>query len=307
MEFDLQADQQGFIGLRVAPVIDVRLAAGPFGRVPLSELLKSPETRRASGAGYSRGKYKFTTDSYACEENGHEVPIDNREAHLYMDYIDQETAAAMLARDVVLRAYEKRVRDLLFDPVVYTGAELTTGVSNEWDDPTNATPIADVEHAVQTIHAQCGLWANCIVMGRKVFRNLRNCDDIIERVSSSGAGSPSKATDITAQMLAQVFDLTYVLVGGGVDNLSSEGVDPVLADIWDDEYVSVCRVAVGRDHKEPCVLRTFHWSADGSNIGATIESYRDETIRADVIRARHDTDEKRLIVEAAHLLSNITS
>lgn len=307
MEFDVQADQQGFIGLRVLPVIDVGVQAGVFGRIPIEELLKNPETRRAPGTGYSRGTRKFTTDSYACQENGHEEVVDDREAEMYREYIDAEMVAATLARDVVLRAHEQRVRDLIFDPVSYTGATLTTSVNDEWDDYTNADPIADVEHAVQTQRALCGLWPNAIVMGRKVFRNLRLCEKVIEAVHSQGAGSSAKAGDITAEMIARCFDLPYVLVGGGVSNSSSEGVAAVLADIWDDEYVWVGRIASGRDIKEPCVGRTFHWSADGSSIGATIESYREESVRGEVIRARHDTHEKRLILECGHLLSNITS
>jgi hypothetical protein len=38
-----------------------------------------------------------------------------------------------------------------------------------------------------------------------------------------------------------------------------------------------------------------------------VESYRDEKVRGDVIRVRHDVDEIVLYPEAGHLLSNITA
>ena len=68
----------------------------------------------------------------------------------------------------------------------------------------------------------------------------------------------------------------------------------------------VARVAETQDHREPCIGRTFHWGEDGSTIGGTVETYRDENIRSDIVRNRLDVDEKRLVIESGHLLTNIT-
>jgi hypothetical protein len=51
----------------------------------------------------------------------------------------------------------------------------------------------------------------------------------------------------------------------------------------------------------------FHWSEDGSSPGGTVESYRDEIVRGNIIRVRHDVDEVVLYAQAGHLLSNITT
>jgi hypothetical protein len=69
----------------------------------------------------------------------------------------------------------------------------------------------------------------------------------------------------------------------------------------------IARIATGVDMREPGVGRTFHWSGDGSSIGGTVETYRDETVRGDVVRVRHQVQEKRLYTEAAFLLGNITT
>ena len=42
-------------------------------------------------------------------------------------------------------------------------------------------------------------------------------------------------------------------------------------------------------------------------IGGTVETYRDETIRGDVVRVRHDTDERIIYTELGHLLTSIAS
>ena len=208
---------------------------------------------------------------------------------------------------VVTRNQEKRVAAKVFDTSVWTGATLTTAITNEWDDTVNAVPITDVEASVQKVYGNSGLWANALVINRKVFRNLRNCAQVIDRIASSGAGNPTKASDITAEMLARVFDLEYVIVGGSSKSSHKEGKAASPAQIWSDEYAMVCKVSSSADMQDPCIGRTIHWSEDGSSIGGTIEEYEDLRARGRVIRVRHDTDEVVMYPQAGHLLSNVTT
>lgn len=306
-EFSTAMDRLGFIGLRVLPVFETAKQAGVFGKIPIEQLLANRDTERAPGSGYSRGTFRFGTDTYACEEHGAEEVIDDREARMYAEYFDAEMVATERARDVVLRNHERRVAAAVFNATTFTSQ--TTSITNEWDSnhTTDATPIDDVETAVRAVWARCGLWPNALIINRTVFRNLRNLDQVIDRIASSGAGSPTKPTDITAAMLAAVFDLEYVLVAGSAYNSAIEGQDVSIASIWSNEYAMVARLAANNDIRQPCLGRTFHWGEDGSQIGGMVESYRDETVRGDVIRLRHDVDEKLLVTEAAQLLDNVTT
>lgn len=306
-EFDLAMDRAGFIAPRVLPVFETQVASGVFGRIPIEQLLQNRDTLRAPRSGYSRGNWQFTTDSYATKEYGAEEPVDDNEARMYASYFDVEAISAQRAFDAVLRDAERRVSALIFNATTWTGPSLTTGVTNEWDDYANATPIDDVEAAVRKVYANSGLWANALIINRLVFRNLRNCAKVIDRIVSSGAGSPAKPSDVTTQMLAQVFDLPYIIVAGGTENSANEGQAFSGSPVWSNEYAMVARVATGNDIAEPCLGRTFHWGADGSVIGGTVESYRDEQVRGNVIRVRHQVHEKVLYTECGHLLSNITT
>ena len=303
LEFDLAMQASGFIGAQALPVITSAKQTGPFGKIPVEQLLQSPDTSRAPGSGYSRGHFTFSTDTFATEEHGWEEPVDDREAQMYSDYFDAEQIATARAMGFVLRAAEERAASLLFNASTWT----PTAVTNEWDDYANATPVQDVEAAVQRVYAASGLWANTLIVSRKVFRNLRMTDEVRNRISSSGAGSPSRASDVTVDMLATVFDLPKILVGGGTKNTANPGAAATLDGIWDDEYAMVAKTADTSDIREPCVGRIIHWQEDGSEIDGRVETYRDETIRSDVVRVRHDVDEKVLYTEAAGLLSNITA
>lgn len=299
-EFSLAMDRAGFVALQLLPVFETRKQSGPFGIIPIEELLKNRETRRSPGGSYNRSSWKFDTASFATEENGWEEPVDDREAEMYREYFDAEVVSAEIARDVVARNLEKRVAALV------QGAAITaTGAGSDWSDPENATPMADVETAVRAIYAASGLWPDTLQVSRLGFRNLRNCAEIIDRVKYSGFDDV-KPEKITASMLAQCFDLRRVVVAGGTMLTNAEGQAATPGGIWDEDKALVCRVASSNSIKEPCLGRILHWGEDGSIIGGTMETYRDETVRGEVVRCRMDTDEKLLHPQAAYRLTGLT-
>jgi hypothetical protein len=309
LEYDLESENAGYVAPQVLPVVTVQSQAGNFGKIPLEQLLQQRDTKRAPGSGYARSSWTFDKAVYATEEHGAEEPVDDREAKMYADYFQAEQISTMRAFSSVLRNAEQRVADAIFNPTTWSGGGLTTGLTYEWDDnhTTEATPIDDVEAAVNKVYDASGLWPNALIINRRVFRNLRNLEQIIERINSAGAGDATKASDITTQMLARVFDLEYVIVAGTSRNSAKEGQTATPTQIWSSEYAMVCKIATSVDMREPCIGRTFHWTQDGSSIGGTVESYREEAIRGDVIRVRHDVDEVILYPEAGHLLSNVTT
>lgn len=302
-EFNLAEDRMGFIGHQVLPVTEVAKQSGNFGKIPVEQLLQERDTNRAPGAGYSRGKWEFTPATYACEEHGAEEPVDDREAQMYAEYFDAELVSAQRAMDAVLRNAEKRIADAVFNTTTFTANTLT----NEWDDNVNATPVADILTAKKAAWDASGLWANTLIINRKVFMNLRNCDEVQDIIASSGAGSSIAAGDITVAQLAQAFDLEKILVAGSARNSADKGQAASIAPIWSDEYAMVCRTATTNDFREPCIGRTFHWSEDGSQVGGTIETYREEQTRSNIVRVRHDVDELILHSDCAYLFDNVTT
>lgn len=305
MEFELEADRRGFASPRVLPVFTTGVQKGTFGKIPLEQLLSNRDTARAPGSGYSRGEFTFTEESFATVEHGAEETVDDREAEMYASFFDAEQVAAARAMDVVLRNLEKRVSDLVFNSSTWTGAALTTAVGTEWDTAATATPVADVAAAVQKVYDGSGLWPNAMIITRKVFNNLRLVAEIQDLVKYNGIMDPRQGA-ITEAALSQVFDL-QVIVAGGTKNTAAEGQAATPSPIWDDEYCMVAKVAMSQDIREPCLGRIFHWPGDGSDIDGRVESYRDETVRSDIIRVRQDVDELILYKEAGHLLSNITT
>lgn len=304
MEFELAMDRQGFIASRVLPIIEVAKQTGPFGKIPIEQLLQESDTARAPGSGYARGNFTFGTDTFTTLEHGREEAVDDRESKMYALYFDAEMISAQRAMDVVLRNAERRVADAVFNPTTWTSNKTT--ITNEWDDFVNAEPEKDVLAAKTAVWDASGMWPNALIINRRVFNNLLQVQAIIERIKFAGITDP-RAGAITEAALAQVFDIDQLIVAGAAKNTAIEGQSVSINPVWSDEYAMVAKIARTNDIREPCIGRTMHWAEDGSSTGGTVETYRDETKRADIVRVRQDLDEKILYVEAGHLLENVTT
>ena len=178
-------------------------------------------------------------------------------------------------------------------------------VTNEWDDHENATPIDDVKAGRKAIHDVIGIEPNTLIISYSTFLDLGLCDQIIDRIKYT---TPAvQRGDIAVPLLAQAFGVDQILVGGSLYNGAKKGQDASLSSIWSNEYAMLCRVSDSTMlGVEPELGRTFLWTRE-SPTNTVVESYRDETVRGDVIRVRHDTDEEFISTECAYLMSNITT
>lgn len=307
-EFSLQADRQGFIGPRVLPVITVAKQASQFPKRTVEQMLKSHNTKRAPRAGYPSNESEFSLDSYATEDHGLEGPLDDREAAIYASEIDAEMEVVGDTVDGVLRAYEVAAATAVYDTAVWTGATLTTGITNEWDDVANATPIADINAAREIIFQQSGQEPNALIMNRYQMRCAVRCAEIVEKIKYVFGALPQ---DITPAMLAAAFDLQMIIVAGAAKNTANEAQTASLSRIWSNEYMMLAKVATTNNLREPCIGRTFTWNGNGGSGPGTpeelaylVEERRNPNDTGTIFRCRNDRVIKIINPECGHLLSN---
>lgn len=313
-EFDFA--QQGYIAYEVFPVFQVGRQAGNFGRITIEQLLKQRDTRRSPGSGYNRSEFTFMPDTYATEEHGVEEPVDDRERQMFADYFDAETVSTKRCVDDIMRAAEQRMSDLITTPGNWGGTavdvkgvgvtDTTAGLAagTPWTDAAS-TPIDDVNLAFEAVYAASGLWPDTLVLNYQLFRALRRNTQVLEALTSAGAGDRATQKDVGVGQLRDVFAVQKVMVGGATTNTANEGQNASISQIWPCQSAWVGRTADGLDIRQPCAGRTFHWGQDGSTLLGTVESYRDETVRGDVIRVRHDVQEKLLYKEAGVTLTGL--
>lgn len=303
MSFDLQANIDQMIGMRVFPVLEVDKPLGNWGKFTIAQLLQTRDDLRTPGADYNSGDGGLTPDTFLTQEHGFEEPVDDRESSMYSDYFDSEVVAAMRARHVVLQNLEANVITAALN--VSTGAVPWTGgnggtqtATNLWSDATNAKPIDDVTSALDQLYTQIGRRNASLVISWRRFNVLRNNAQIIDRVKYSGLVDPQREA-ITEAALAQALGVEELIVAGAVKNTAKEGKAATLGGLWTDGAAMLFIKPRTIDIREVAFGRTFHWAEDGSSIGAAIESYRWEKSRGNRVRARCDYQAKIVYKEAA--------
>jgi hypothetical protein len=309
-EFDLKMNQKGFIGTQVLRPRVVGKNAADVGKIPLKQLLQSASTRRSPGGAFARDTFEFDKFPYSVGFYGKEEPLADENVAMYGDIIDAEQVSADRAEDAVLNEYERDVAAAVYNTATWTGVALTTAIVNEWDDFANATPIADVNNAIEKVAEGSGLEANALVLNRKELRNLLQCDEIVDRIKYTQTPTPA----MIKNALADLFDLKYILVAGGFKNTANAGQDAAIERIWSSEYAMVCRVAESDDPREACIGRTFIWSGDGPGapgdggaLAVAMKEYREEKVNSVVFQASNNRDIVIMYAQAGHLLSNVTT
>lgn len=297
-EFDVEANQRGYVGLAIAPVMEVDVVADVYPIIPKEDLMKSYSTDRAGDGTYGKVNGKFETGSYSCTENGIEERVDQRDARRFGNYIDAEMIAAMRTRDIVLKNHNARVIALAL------AVGTTTAAGTTWSTTATATPIANIIAAKVKIRNRCGEMANAMCCDWEAWEYLRNCADIIERLKYSGIDDPKNAS---LNAVAAVLGLEEIIISGAVTDGAIAPLAASVASMWDRTKALLFVKSTTQDTRRPHFMRTFHWGNDGSQIGAAFESYYDPTRRSDIVRHRMDTDEKVLYADVAEVITGVLS
>jgi hypothetical protein len=298
MEFDADANARGLIGMSLAPVVEVAVPTGEFGKITLEEMLKNPpDTRRGADGSYAQTNGRGGKATFACVEHGIEERVDRREAAMFGGWWDAEALAAKRTRTQVLQGHESRVIT-----EALTDRSQNTAATAVWSTGGSAKPISDVNKAKAAIFNRCGVIANTLVIPYEAYLLGREADQVVGRIFT---GSESDPNAISVDMLRQVLDIERILVAGAIKNTANEGQAASVSSLWDRTKALVCRTEVEPDPSLPQFMRTFHYADDGSQIGATVESYYSDERRGDVVRSRMDTDEVVLVPECSQIITGV--
>lgn len=287
-----------FVADMIAPYVPVKKQSDYFFKFLKGAWFRNEARMRGPGAIASRGGYPLTSDTYSCKEYafGHPVPVElvnNADAVLR----PFETAVKYAMRKVLL------AKEVVVSTAVTTASNWTTSNDAEggWaaSTGTSNTFIEDILAYKETLRKLIGVYPNRLLIEAKTFKELKMCDDIIDRIKYTGtSGRPA---DVTTQTLAQLFELDQVMIGGGIYSDAEEvvaGTDFNAVDLWETNatkgaaflYYSPEAPAID----EPAAAYCFNWKGDA---GAEDQQAQSDIYRA--VRYWWQQDMKSWIVEAS--------
>ena len=214
-------------------------------------------------------------------------------------YFDAEALATQRAYQIIERKQEKRIADLLFNEVTFT----PHAPSAAWNVFDTAEPKLDVDAGKRAVEDVTGLTPNTLIVTRQAVRDLSMCAAVIDRIKYTNPAVSSG--ELSPALLAAYFNVDRLVVAGGVYDSANPGQGFSPTGIWNKSYAMLCVCSSGSiDLREPSIGRTMLWTEDSPE-NVVVESYRDESIRSDVIRARQNTQEALQMVDAGYLLKGV--
>jgi hypothetical protein len=294
--------EAGLIGTAVMPILDVPVRAGQYPTFVLKEgqLLKSDMKTRSPYSAYARGTRAFTQDTYTALEYGYEEAVDDTVTLDVARFFDAEVIAAKLAKRKLLLAHELRVAAKIFDSgtfqatnssVAYTSANLATFDVGQ-----------DVQDALDRLLSKGESTTNTkVVIPFGIWSRLRASTKFQNRLRGTGL-STDTILNASTQAAAEVFGVSEVLIGRASYDQAPEGVAFSAASVWSNQFIWVGSVTqAGAGYFGGGAAFTLSWSEYGPAIG--VSTYREETIKSNIVRASQYTAEKVVNANAGQLIS----
>lgn len=281
----------GFVGMAAFPIFMVPEYSATYPVMPKEALFNIHDTKRNAKGGYNRVNERFEEGYYKTNDNGLEWPIDDRLAKIYATKFDYEAMISRLLINKILRAHEARVQAKVFN----TGNFTAHNASVAWSSTGSAKPDSDIETGRETLRGN-GIEPDTLILPWKGFSWLRQNSNLKTQVYQLFKDA-AKTGRVTIEHLRTVFDIPKILIAGALYNSSAKNQDASLSAIWGSRYAMLCKTADGpeSDITEPCIGRTFLWNEGNEEDLPIVEQYRDDEVRGDVLRARHDTSEQFLL------------
>ncbi len=293
VEEGLEFEDLGLIGMQLMPPLLVPDASGTFSVLPEEAFNSLEETERAPRTAYNRSDWTYETGFYKTREQGHEEPIDDTDRAKYerrVSGVSVDTLAVKRARGIIGRNQEKRVADrILNESNFYT--DTASAAINASESPGN--PIDIVKDAVSYMRNNYGVLPNMLEMNWKLFRALKSNPFVVDRLKYTFPGIDIEK--LSAAQVAHMLDIPQVIIGGAMYNSATQNKKKTvtLNEFWDPNYIFLGLVSTSPDELDPCCGRTFVWTEDSAE-EPLVETYREEQIRSDIYRIRHQVGETLL-------------
>lgn len=296
MEFIDQ--QKTFIGIQVAPIFKSPIKKGVFNAITRECLTKDIDTKRAMRANYNREGIITEEKSFDCEEHGLEGALDDGERKLYARDFDGELVTVQQIMNLLLLAQEKRHAAALFNTSTFTGSALYTDYSSAPWDAVGSDAIGQVKAGREKIRQNCGIDAVSLICSKtNIDRLLLNTG---VKAAIQYVARLTEAEILNA--LADILGVESIYTGKAIRNTANKGKTFSGADVWSDDYALLAVVAKNAENlAEPAVARTILWTEDSPE-NTVVEQYREEAIKSDIFRVRHNVDELIIDPYFGHLI-----
>jgi len=211
-----------FVADKVFPIVPVQKQSDLYFVYLKEDWFRDEAEQRAPGTESAGGMYEITTQDYFCRKYAFHRNITEEDRANQDEPLNVDVDSTQFISQKLLLRRELVWANQFFIPGVWTneldGVAAAPGPGEflQWDQAAS-DPIGDVSVAKMNIASLTGYKPNVLVLGANVYEQLRNHDDILGRIVFTQRGY------VTADILAQLFDVEKIVVGWSVQNTALKG------------------------------------------------------------------------------------
>lgn len=283
----------GFVSTKVFPTLSVDKQTNTYFRYKKNDWFRDEAARRAdstesAGSGYNLDRDTYACDVYAFHKDVGDQVVANSDNPLSPDRdATQFVSSRLVLRQEIQWASDYFKGGVWGTDVVGVAGTPTAGQFKQWNDYTASTPIDDIEEGKETIVSTTGFMPNTLVLGYQAFRQLKHHPDIRDRFKYT------TSQNITAEILARLFEVDRVLVSHGVKATNVEGAADAYTFITGKSAL-LCYSNPNPGLLAPSAGYVFQWRGVSEGLGTNVgvSKFRMPMLRANRIEGQIAWDNK---------------
>lgn len=239
--------------------------------------------------------WDVTTGAYAVQRRALQQLVEDDEKQNADSPIDvMADTTSMLTEKLSLRR-EKRLADTLSTLANFDAtAQPTLGAGDQWSNFASATsdPNEDVATARSEIYGKIFRQPNLMILPYEVYEKVREHPKVTDRIKYT------QMAVVTAGLLGSLWDIDNVVIAGGGENTAAEGQTPSLSYVWGK------KCWLGYVTPRPS-LRSPSWGYHIASQKQTVERWRDDERKGDVIRVSQKESPTLVTKSAGYIIQDV--
>lgn len=217
-----------YIAGEVVPVMPVPFQSGFYTVFDKKDRFTRAKTIIGPKDYNNQVDWNTSEDPYACDDHGladfltdKKVKNNNKiRGSLRVRIAERLTDLLLLEREILAAT-------LAFTYANFGASyRITLSGADQFSQPTTSDPFG----VIDTAKAACFTDPNVIVMGKQVFDKLKRHPALLDHVK--GGGTTSNPAKITAELMAEIFEVDKVIVGAAKYNTANKGQTASFDYIW---------------------------------------------------------------------------
>lgn len=227
--------ETSLIAQLVLPYVMVSMQEFSYWEYPLAEGYTVPSTKVGEHDRINTATVRGEKKTASCEGRGIGIPLTKRDLEQSGNGGKARDRATERATNILLLDFEVEVANLVTDPAHYPTdlkKDLSAGGNKYLDDDTG-DPLGELLDALEAPLIR----PNVVEIGARAWRKMRTNPILV----SAALGNSGQSGIVTPERLAELLEVSQVLIGSSRLNIVKPGKTPELARVWGNQVLAFYR------------------------------------------------------------------